>query len=192
MFFLDGWIEEGLGHNEQALELYQRHLEFHASDLAARARLVPLLARLERWKEAYRESQPLAAARPGDRMIEAMLADLAFRSGHCREAEQRIEALGKQAGDDRGGGGRGGADGAQRPEACVPPTPTAGRQRLTMRGMLCRRRWPGGRQPAEGIPYARHGRRGARLDRRGCAGRLTNDERSSPRPRRCGATLGAS
>ena len=100
VFFLDGLIQEGLGDAEGALALYRRHLEFHPSDLSARARLVPLLAHLERWSEAYREVQPLAAARPADRRLASMVVDLAYKSGHRKDAERGLESLRLSAGDN--------------------------------------------------------------------------------------------
>lgn len=100
LFFLDGWIQESLGRPEKAVDLYRQHLDIHKDDQTTRRRLANLLARLERWPQAYQEAQALARARPDDLEARSIEIDLAFRSGHGRDAETLIERWREEAPND--------------------------------------------------------------------------------------------
>ena len=63
--FLTGWIAEGVGHDSLAVEAFRRHLKANASDTGTRQRLVGLLARDQRFTEAYAEAHRLSQANPG-------------------------------------------------------------------------------------------------------------------------------
>ena len=100
VFFLQGWVEEGLGHPRQAIDLYRRHLEIHATDQVTRRRLVGLLARQGRYAEAYREARVVSQARPEDPEARELEADLAFRAGQPTEGKALVEKLERQAAED--------------------------------------------------------------------------------------------
>lgn len=91
--FLGGWIEEGLGHDAEAIDDYGRHLKLHPDDQVTRQRLVALLAQHERWADAYREAQIVAKLEPRDAESLGMAADLAFRSGKPAEGREFLRAL---------------------------------------------------------------------------------------------------
>lgn len=95
-FFLSGWIREGLGDADGAIQLYQNHLSLHRNDAQTRRRLTMLLAQRKRFPEALAEANQLAAARPRDPDVLSMQADLAFaarRPGEGRAAIQRLRSL---------------------------------------------------------------------------------------------------
>jgi len=98
--FLGAWIQEGLARDDAAIAGYQRHLEMHPDDVATRQRVVALLARRDRWGEAYREARVVTAARPRDPEALEMEADLAFRSGQPRAGAARLEDLQRLDPDD--------------------------------------------------------------------------------------------
>jgi tetratricopeptide (TPR) repeat protein len=100
LFFLDGWVQESLGRPERAVQLFRQHLDIHKDDQTTRRRLANLLARLERWPQAYEEAQILARARPDDLEARSIEIDLAFRSGHARDAEALIEQWRAEAPND--------------------------------------------------------------------------------------------
>jgi tetratricopeptide (TPR) repeat protein len=91
--FLGGWIEEGLGHDDQAIDDYAHHLKLHPDDTVTRQRRVALLAERERWAEAYREEQVVAKAEPGDAEALGTAADLAFRAGKPAEGREYLHSL---------------------------------------------------------------------------------------------------
>ena len=98
--FLEGWIEEGLGNNANAIKLYQQHLEAHPRDDATRRRLVGLLAEAGRNGEAFKEAQVVSKARPGDPDALAVEADLAFKAGRSADAMKALEELAEVAPED--------------------------------------------------------------------------------------------
>ncbi len=100
LFFLQGWVEEGLGHRREAIELYREHLKIHAGDAASRQRLVSLLMDAKRFAEAYREVQALSRARPEDAEALAVEADLALRLGHSTRANELLARIARLAPDD--------------------------------------------------------------------------------------------
>jgi tetratricopeptide (TPR) repeat protein len=81
LFFLKGWIAESLGRLDEARDDFGRHLEIHGDDVGTRRRLAVLLARQNRFKEAWREARQIAHARPQDLDARHLEADLAFQSG---------------------------------------------------------------------------------------------------------------
>jgi len=91
--FLRGWIREGSGKPEEAIDLYRRHLEIHVSDQLTRQRLVMLLARARRHEEAFREAQRLAEARPQDPDALQLEAETGFASGHALTAERALARM---------------------------------------------------------------------------------------------------
>ena len=89
--FLQGWVAESLGRTEDAIAAYRAHLEAHPSDLTTRGRLLGVLMREERWREAHVQARAVVDAQPGEPEALEVLADVAFRAG--RESEAR-DALG--------------------------------------------------------------------------------------------------
>ncbi len=100
IFFLQGWIEEGLGEPDKAIDLYREHLKVHANDDVARRRLANLLVGARRYPEAYREAQTLGRSHPDDSDVSELEADLAFKLGRGSEGEQALTRLGSLAPDD--------------------------------------------------------------------------------------------
>jgi tetratricopeptide (TPR) repeat protein len=98
--FLQGLIQEGLGRDSQAIELYRRHLKIHGGDQVTRRRLVNLLARSQRYAEAYTEARAAAAGRPDDDQAKEVEADLAFRAKRTAEAIKLTDRMRARAGDD--------------------------------------------------------------------------------------------
>jgi len=93
VFFLKAWVQENLGNNRQAMELYAEHLKMHPDDQETRRRAVNLLAREKRFDEAWREARIIARARANDREIAEIEAGLAFSANHASEGTQSLERL---------------------------------------------------------------------------------------------------
>jgi tetratricopeptide (TPR) repeat protein len=91
--FLAGWIQEGLGHTEEALALYRQHLEVHQDDQFTRRRLVNLLVAAGRQAEAYKEAGIVRRAQPGDAEALAVEVDLALQLGHAKRAGELLDEL---------------------------------------------------------------------------------------------------
>jgi tetratricopeptide (TPR) repeat protein len=91
--FLRGWVLESLGRPVEAIDAYRGHLVAHASDLTTRGRLIGVLVREKRWKEAHDQARKIADARPGEPEALEVLADLAFRAGRTREARETLALL---------------------------------------------------------------------------------------------------
>jgi tetratricopeptide (TPR) repeat protein len=91
--FLAGWIQDGLGHPAQAMDLYRQHLAIHAGDQAARRRLVYLLVSAGRHEEAYKEVGIVRRAQPDDPEAIGVEADLALRLGHVARADELLDQL---------------------------------------------------------------------------------------------------
>jgi tetratricopeptide (TPR) repeat protein len=104
--FLQGWVAESLGRPEDAIASYRTHLEAHGSDLTTRGRLLGVLMREERWREAYEQARFVAGAQPGDPEALEVLADVAFRSGREREAREALALLERLDPDAPGALGR--------------------------------------------------------------------------------------
>lgn len=100
MFFMQGWIREGQGRAQEAIDLYRRHLDIHESDPATRRRLVQLLAREKRWDEAYREAARVNQEQPDDFMALEVLTDLAYRAKRGSDAKRLTTRLRERAGRD--------------------------------------------------------------------------------------------
>src|SRR5262249_41648824 len=98
--FLEGWIDEGLGRDDQAIDLYARHLRYHPEDVVTRERRVALLAQHDRVDEAWREATLVRKARPHDPATVEAEADLAFRAHHESEGRAGLEMLRKLDADD--------------------------------------------------------------------------------------------
>ncbi len=104
--FLRGFVDEQLGHADQAIARYRAHLEVHSGDQLTRQRLVTLLAREERWADALAEARLVAKAKPRDWDAVAAVAELALRAKRTPEAEASIRTLTSLAGDDLEATGR--------------------------------------------------------------------------------------
>jgi tetratricopeptide (TPR) repeat protein len=100
MDFLRGWIAEGQGRDSLAIESYRRHLAAHDSDQMTRRRLVTLLARQERFPEAYREARQVAQSSPGDADALLVEAELAFSSGAPQAGRELLARLERDHPDD--------------------------------------------------------------------------------------------
>ena len=100
MDFLRGWIAEGQGRDSLAIESYRRHLEAHDSDQMTRRRLVTLLARQERFDEAYKEARRVAQSSPGDADALLVEAELAFSSGAPQAGRDLLARLERDHPDD--------------------------------------------------------------------------------------------
>jgi tetratricopeptide (TPR) repeat protein len=99
-FFLEGWVQEGLGHPRPAIQLYRRHLAIHSGDQVTRRRLVNLLAGEKRFAEAYREAAEVSRARPEDPEVLEVEADLAFRANLTQRALRVVDRMRRRAGSD--------------------------------------------------------------------------------------------
>lgn len=104
--FLGGWIEEGLGKDDEAIDDYARHLKLHPDDSATRQRRVALLAQHDRWAEAYREAQVVVKDEPHDADALGTAADLAYRAGKPAEARETLRALERLDSSDPENAGR--------------------------------------------------------------------------------------
>jgi tetratricopeptide (TPR) repeat protein len=102
--FLQGWVAEGLGRDDEAIERYRGHLEVNPDDQTTRRRLVNLLARHQRWAEAWPESRRVTRSDPNDWETLIVEAEIALKAGRdARPALERLEKL--SAGDvERTGG----------------------------------------------------------------------------------------
>jgi tetratricopeptide (TPR) repeat protein len=93
VFFLQGWVAEGLGRRDEAIGHYREHLALHEDDQVTRRRLIHLHAQRGEWPEALVEARQLAARAPGDAESLEELAELAFRAGRPDEGERTLEKL---------------------------------------------------------------------------------------------------
>src|SRR4029077_2521772 len=100
LFFLQGWIEESLGHAAAAIELYRHHLRIHTTDQVTRRRLVNLLVGARRYSEAYKESQTVSRSREGDVDSQFIEADLALFAGQVAEGRAILERLRRAHAED--------------------------------------------------------------------------------------------
>jgi tetratricopeptide (TPR) repeat protein len=91
--FLMGWIKESRGEPDAAIEAYRAHLEAHGSDQTTRGRLLGILMREARWKEAYTEARRLSRDQPGEPEPLEILADAGFRSGEGPAARDALALL---------------------------------------------------------------------------------------------------
>ncbi len=91
--FLQGWIDEGLGRDDDAIQLYTHHLSLHPDDSVTRERLVALLAGKGRYADAYRHARQVREARPDDPEALEMEADLAFHVGQLQAGRDRLADL---------------------------------------------------------------------------------------------------
>jgi len=91
--FLAGWIQEGLGHPDEAMALYRQHLEIHQNDQVTRRRLVNLLVDAGRQSEAYEEAGIVRRAQPDDPEAIGVEADLALRLGHAERADELLDQM---------------------------------------------------------------------------------------------------
>jgi tetratricopeptide (TPR) repeat protein len=100
LFFLQGWISESLGHLDQAREGYRQHLTIHPDDQGTRRRLIFLLARQKRFKEAAREATVLAEGRGDDLEVRHMQAELLFEAGESAQGLRLLDQLKRERPDD--------------------------------------------------------------------------------------------
>jgi Flp pilus assembly protein TadD len=100
MDFLRGWIAEGQGRDSLAIESYKLHLAAHDSDQMTRRRLVTLLARQQRFQEAYREARRVAQSSPNDDDALLVEAELAFSSGVPQAGRDLLARLERDHPDD--------------------------------------------------------------------------------------------
>jgi tetratricopeptide (TPR) repeat protein len=91
--FLQGWIDEGLGRDDDAIQLYTHHLSVHPDDSVTRQRLVTLLAGRGRYSDAYTQARRVREANPRDPEAFETEADLAFRVGQPQAAHDRLAEL---------------------------------------------------------------------------------------------------
>ncbi|MGH7742902.1 MAG: tetratricopeptide repeat protein, partial [Candidatus Eiseniibacteriota bacterium] len=91
---------EGLGRDSVAIESYRLHLAAHDSDQMTRRRLVTLLARQERFAEAYREAKRVTQSSPGDEDALLVEAELAFSSGAPQAGRDLLARLEREHPDD--------------------------------------------------------------------------------------------
>ena len=98
--FLQGWLQENMGHADRALELYRRHMKAHPDDQMTRRRAVNLLAREKRFAEAHREAILMARALPNDPESSGIEADLAFSAGRVSEGQQVLQRMRRKWPDD--------------------------------------------------------------------------------------------
>lgn len=97
--FLAGWIAEGEGRDQDAIEDYRLHLGVHPDDQVTRQRLVHLLASEKRYGEALEQARIVARALPDDADALEDLADLAFRAGKSSEGHQALKRMSELGGD---------------------------------------------------------------------------------------------
>lgn len=96
LFFLSGWVREGLGDHEAAVSFYRQHLALHSGDATTRRRLAVLLAERRRFGEALEQAGRLSTSRPRDPDAWLLHADLAFaakKPDEGRRALARLRAL---------------------------------------------------------------------------------------------------
>jgi len=93
LFFLQGWIAEGLGRPDEAIQDYRQHLDIHREDQSTRRRLILLLAQRKRYKEALEEAHTLAAARPGDLEARELEAELSFEAGETTQGMHLLDQM---------------------------------------------------------------------------------------------------
>jgi tetratricopeptide (TPR) repeat protein len=104
--FLKGWVAESLGRPEDAIASYRAHLEAHGSDLTTRGRLLGVLVREERWREALEQARLVVEAQPGEPEALEVLADVGFRAGRESEAREALALLERLDPDSPGALGR--------------------------------------------------------------------------------------
>jgi tetratricopeptide (TPR) repeat protein len=100
--YVRGLVDASLGHDARAIDRFSRHLEQHPDDIDTRRRLVELLARSRRWKEAYPLARAVTRTTPGDVVALDVEADLAFRAGAPAEGRAALDRLMGTAPDDPG------------------------------------------------------------------------------------------
>lgn len=100
VYFLQGWVQENLGHPQRAMDLYREHLKTHPNDQVTRRRAINLLAREKRFDEAWREARVMARALPDDRESAQIEADLAYASGRPADGAQVLKRLRTRWPDD--------------------------------------------------------------------------------------------
>lgn len=99
-FFMRGWIREGTGKLDEAIDLYREHLRIHDTDQVTRRRLVTLLANRNRKLEAFAEAKKLAGARPHDGDVLLLVADLAYANDKPAEGARALARAREVAPDD--------------------------------------------------------------------------------------------
>ena len=93
MLFLMGWVKENLDKVPEAVELYQHHLDVHDDDVATRRRLVGLLLRLDRTRDAFEQARLVLQATPDEPDAMQVFADLALRLKRTSEADRVLTRL---------------------------------------------------------------------------------------------------
>jgi tetratricopeptide (TPR) repeat protein len=127
VYFLQGWVQENLGHTREAMQLYQEHLRVHPDDQATRRRTVQLLAREKRFEEAWQTARVIAKAEPDDREAYLIEADLAFAAGHAAAGTQTLQRMRQRWPDD--------------PEVVVATVGVLARHKRTAQGVADAEAW---------------------------------------------------
>src|SRR5262245_46875385 len=100
LLFMQGFVAQSLGRNQEAIDAYRDHLSVHSDDLAGRRQLMLVLAREKRWSEALVEARALSTAQPDDLELVRWHADMAFEAGKEGEAQKVLANLRAQHPDD--------------------------------------------------------------------------------------------
>ena len=93
LFFLKGWISESLGRLDEAGREYRQHLDIHPDDQGTRRRLIYLLARERRFRDAAQEAGVLAGDRSDDLEARHMQAELLFEADQGAEGMRLLNQL---------------------------------------------------------------------------------------------------
>ena len=93
VFFLQGWVQENLGHLQRAMDLYNEHLKSHPDDQVTRRRAISLLVREKRFEEAWHQARVMSHAHPEDREAGQIDADLAFSAGRVTEGNEALTRM---------------------------------------------------------------------------------------------------
>lgn len=100
LLFLEGWIREGQGRRADAIRIYREHLAVHLNDTATRRRLVDLLVRENRLRDAHAVAAQVSKLLPHDALATEIEADLAFRVKRTADGERAVRRLIDLAGAD--------------------------------------------------------------------------------------------
>jgi len=98
--FLQGWVAESLGRNDEAITMYRHHLEAHPDDQATLRRLVNVLARAGHWKEAWPEAKRIEQESPADFDALMVGTEIAMHAGEAAEAKTGLLRLAAAAEGD--------------------------------------------------------------------------------------------
>ncbi len=91
--FLRGLIDESLGRSNGAVDRFRRHLTLHPDDRDTRRRLVELLARSQRFDEAYTLARQVSRESPDDLEALEIEADLAYHAGKPADGRAVLDRM---------------------------------------------------------------------------------------------------